>query len=262
VIGDTALVSRTDGKTAAREAEGPASAPILVVEHEAAAGAALIGERVDAGGFRSVVVGPDRGASVPGRAAGYAGVVVLGGSIGPTDDDVAPWLPATRELIRNCVATGTPLLAVCLGAELAAVALGGTVAALPAAEVGLLSVDVEAGSDPLLGGVPVRVATLQWHWLQVTEPPPGAVVLASSEGCRVQAFRVGERAWATQFHLEAVASTARTWMSDETQAVAALGLVPEQVVAEWEGAAGEVEKVWTTVIDRWLAVARDAWPVD
>ena len=237
------------------------SAPILVVEHEAAADAALIGERVEARGFRSVVVGPDRGAIVPGRAAGYAGVVVLGGSMGPTDDDVAPWLPATRELIRDCVATGTPLLAVCLGAQLTAVALGGAVAALPTPEVGLLPVDVDAGSDLLLAGLATGVPTLQWHWLEVTEPPPGAVVLASSEGCAVQAFRVGERAWATQFHLEAVASTARTWVRGEAEEVAALGLVPDQVVAEWEDAAGEVEQVWRAVIDRWLAVARDVWPV-
>ena len=247
--------------TTARSDEGKVNAPILVVEHEAAADAALIGERLDAGGFRSVVVGPDRGASVPERAAGYAGVVVLGGSMGPTDDDVAPWLPATRELIRDCVATGTPLLAVCLGAQLTAVALGGTVAPLAAPEVGLLPVDVEAGSDLLLDGLPARVPTLQWHWLEVTEPPPGAVVLASSEGCVVQAFRVGERAWATQFHLEAVASTARTWVRGESQAVASLGLVPDKVVAEWEDAAGEVEQVWTAVIDRWLTVARDPWPV-
>lgn len=246
----------------AREAEGPASAQILVVEHEAAADAALIGDRVAAQGFRSVVVGPDRGASVPERAAGYAGVVVLGGSMGPTDDDVAPWLAATRELIRDCVATATPLLAVCLGAQLTAVALGGRVAALPAPEVGLLPVDVAAGPDLLLGGLPARAPTLQWHWLHVTDPPPGAVVLASSPACLVQAFRVGERAWATQFHLEAVASTARTWARDEAEAVAALGLDPDQVVAEWENAAGEVEQVWATVIDRWLAVARDAWPVD
>lgn len=244
-----------------RGAQGSACAPILVVEHEVAADAALIGERAEALGFRSVVVGPDRGVSVPEHAAGYAGVVVLGGSMGPTDDDVAPWLPATRELIRDCVAIGTPLLAVCLGAQLTAVALGGTVAALPAPEVGLLRVDLDAGSDLLLDGLPTRVPTLQWHWLQVTEPPPGAVVLASSEGCRVQAFRVGERAWATQFHLEAVASTARTWVRDEAAAVAAVGLMPDHVVAEWESAASAVEKVWTTVIDRWLAVACDTSPV-
>jgi GMP synthase-like glutamine amidotransferase len=255
-------VSPKNAQTAGRRVGGPAVAPILVVEHETAADAALIGARVEARGFRSVVVGPDRGASVPERAEGYAGVVVLGGSMGPTDDDVAPWLPATRALIRDCVATRTPLLAVCLGAELTAVALGGTVAALTAPEVGLLSVDVDAGSDLLLHGLPTRVPTLQWHWLHVTEAPPDAVVLASSERCAIQAFRVGERAWATQFHLEAVASTARTWIRDEGEAVAALRLVPDQVVAEWENAAEDVERLWTTVIDRWLAVAREAWPGD
>ncbi len=43
------------------------------------------------------------------------------------------------------------------------------------------------------------------------EPPSGAVVLAQSPLCAVQAIRVGERAYGLQFHVEATAATVPDW---------------------------------------------------
>ena len=64
-------------------------ASILVVEHEADAGIGLIGERILAAGVALEVVGPEVGRAIPTSAAGFDGVVVLGGTPGPTDDTVA-----------------------------------------------------------------------------------------------------------------------------------------------------------------------------
>src|SRR5262249_34692935 len=52
---------------------------------------------------------------------------------------------------------------------------------------------------------------LQWHGVRVAQPPDGAVVLASSPLCRIQAMRVGARAWGLQYHVEAEASVVRDW---------------------------------------------------
>lgn len=230
------------------------TAHVLVVEHEAKAGAGLIGQRIKARSLQMTVSGPDTCRAVPRTAQGYDGVVVLGGSMGPTDDHVAPWLPDTRALIRDCVDAGTPLLAVCLGAQLAATALGGVVEPLTHPEVGTGNIQLtDHGSrDPLLSEVPTNAPALHWHWLHVAQLPPGATVLASSHATAVQAFRVGVKAWAFQFHLEAVHSTARDWASEMTDDLRAIGLDPNETAAAWEAKAPEAQRVWADVIDRWL----------
>ena len=47
---------------------------------------------------------------------------------------------------------------------------------------------------------------IQNHQDSITTLPPGAVHLATSDACRVQAFRVGAAAWGVQFHPEAAAA--------------------------------------------------------
>ena len=58
-------------------------------------------------------------------------------------------------------------------------------------------------ADPLLRGLPERFRVLLGHKEACDEVPPGAVLLATSEACPVQMFRVGENVYATQFHPEA-----------------------------------------------------------
>jgi GMP synthase-like glutamine amidotransferase len=59
--------------------------------------------------------------------------------------------------------------------------------------------------------MPRRQKALQWHSVEVVRPPAGAVVLASSPACRVQAMRVGGRAWSMQYHVEAEPDTVADW---------------------------------------------------
>ena len=54
---------------------------------------------------------------------------------------------------------------------------------------------------PLLAGVPSSVTVLHWHG-DTFDLPLGATHLAASRTYANQAFRVGERAWGFQFHLE------------------------------------------------------------
>src|SRR5690606_30143798 len=71
---------------------------VLVVQHEEDAGPGRLAPVLGAAA-RLDVRRPDRGEPLPGDLAGHVGLVVLGGSMGATDDDVAPWLPATRRLL-------------------------------------------------------------------------------------------------------------------------------------------------------------------
>ena len=59
---------------------------------------------------------------------------------------------------------------------------------------------------------------IQNHKDSITMLPPGAVHLATSEACRVQAFRVGAAAWGVQFHPEASAARLADW--DESKLLA------------------------------------------
>jgi len=56
--------------------------------------------------------------------------------------------------------------------------------------------------DPLLGALPAAFEAFTGHKEAISQLPEHAVLLASSAGCPVQAFRVGANVYATQFHPE------------------------------------------------------------
>ena len=57
-------------------------------------------------------------------------------------------------------------------------------------------------ADPLFGVLPPRFDAFVGHKEAVSRLPEGAVLLAGSATCPVQAFRLGRRVYATQFHPE------------------------------------------------------------
>src|SRR6476620_3664963 len=107
---------------------------------------------------------------------------------------------AVRELVTRQV----PFLGLCYGVGATSLALGGVVDRTYGERVGTTTVRVtEAGRDDLIfGGLPEVFAAFVGHKEAATEPPPGAVVVATSDACPVQAYRVGPCAWVTQFHPE------------------------------------------------------------
>ncbi|MFE4253019.1 type 1 glutamine amidotransferase [Streptomyces sp. NPDC056910] len=148
---------------------------------------------------------PWAGDVLPRSLDDHDALLVLGGSMGPHDDERAPWLPAVRELLRLAVARDVPTLAVCLGMELLTVACGGEVrrAALP--EVGLCELTPlqEATGDRLFGPLTHtggRLRAVQWHWEETGTLPDGAVPLVTSERCAHQSYRIGTSVWGVQFH--------------------------------------------------------------
>ena len=56
-----------------------------------------------------------------------------------------------------------------------------------------------------------RQKCLQWHSVRVAQPPDGAVVLARSDVCSIQAMRIGNHTWSMQYHVELEQSTIPDW---------------------------------------------------
>ncbi|MDJ0982641.1 MAG: type 1 glutamine amidotransferase [Kiloniellales bacterium] len=155
----------------------------------------------------------DAGQAIPDLEA-YDALWVMGGPMDVWDVDDNPWLESEKAAIREWVQVRRkPFLGVCLGHQLLADALGGRCDWLNPPEVGILEVALtEAGkADPVFAELDPVAKCLQWHSVQVVEPPEGSVTLASSEACRHQALRVGQFAYSIQYHVELEAHTIADW---------------------------------------------------
>ncbi|MFO1056984.1 MAG: type 1 glutamine amidotransferase [Dongiaceae bacterium] len=186
---------------------------VLVFQHIAIEHPGIFRDFLAADGVAWDAVELDDGEPIP-ALGGYDALWVMGGPMDVWQADRHPWLVAEQRAIREAVLERRmPFLGVCLGHQLLGAALGGRVGPMAAPEVGVLEIELtEAGrSDPLLAAMPGRVLGLQWHGAEVAEPPPGAVVLARSPLCAVQAMRVGDRAYGVQYHVELTADTVREW---------------------------------------------------
>ncbi len=145
---------------------------------------------------------------------GYDALWVMGGPMDVWDVEEHPWLISEKAAIRTWVRDlQKPFLGFCLGHQLLADALGGTCGPQVPPEIGVMGVELtEAGlADPLFSGLTAEQKCLQWHSVRVAQPPAGAIVLARSPACPVQAMRVGSNAWSMQYHVEVEPDTVAHW---------------------------------------------------
>ena len=140
----------------------------------------------------------------------YSGIIVGGSpfttSVPPEEkSDVQLRVEAElAALLDDVVARDLPFLGACYGVGTLGVHTGGVVDATYAEPVGAVPITLTAAgrADPLFGGLPPVFDAFVGHKEAISTPPPDAVVLASSPGCPVQAFRVKQNLYATQFHPE------------------------------------------------------------
>ncbi len=189
---------------------------ILVLEHDPSDPPLRLGEWLAEAGAQVHVRRLHAGDEVPDGPQGWDALISMGGDLSADDDDLTPWLPATRRLLAAAVAAGTPTLGICLGAQLLAAATGGRVERVTdGPEIGayLLAKRDVAEQDPLFAHVPITPDVMHYHHDVVSVLPPGAVLLFSSIGYPHQAFRIGSAAWGLQCHIETTAAVLRSWVA-------------------------------------------------
>lgn len=117
-------------------------------------------------------------------------VILLGG---PYESNAGPtWLEAERQWLAGSLDQGAPVFAICLGAQLLALSLGGNVRRMEHTETGWTTVNFVDGQS---------LKVLEWHE-DAIDLPPDAQLLASSEQCAQQMYRVGPTRVGLQFHPE------------------------------------------------------------
>ncbi len=140
----------------------------------------------------------------------WSGIILGGGPWTVSDPESAKSEAQRRAekeisaLLDDVVAADFPFLGACYGIGTLGIHQGGLVDRSWPEPVGPLAVRLtpEGEADPLFAGVPTAFAAYGGHKEGLARLPVGAVSLATSEACPVQAFRVGRHVYATQFHPE------------------------------------------------------------
>ena len=187
-----------------------AAKTILFIQNYATDPPHLVGEWLQELGFTFSVIKAYDGEEVPrDLSQEVAALIPLGGAMNALQDDLYPWLADEKALIRQAVEKGIPVLGICLGAQLLGTALGGKVDRLESNEIGIYEIN-QIHPDSIFkfsGGIP----TTQWHEDFVSELPEGATLIAESELCPTQIFKVAELSYGLQCHPEADASIVADW---------------------------------------------------
>ena len=228
---------------------------ILFIQNDKSDPPHLVGRWLREIGHEVKIIRAYEGEEIPSAIpSDVRAIIPLGGHMGAYDDDVAPWLPAERELLTRAVDAGVPVLGICLGSQLLAAACGGRVERMAASEIGLSSLmDLE---EDLILKAPSGAITTQWHEDHVAELPRGAVRLASSQSCRNQIYRIGGLTYGLQFHPEADASIVRIWESKPDNAFTTFG--KKIVSSEVERNESTLESIWKPFIQAWGEAIRES----
>lgn len=121
------------------------------------------------------------------------GWLITGSRFGAYEDH--DWIPPLEDFLRAAYARAIPIVGICFGHQVLAQALGGKVEKFSGGwSAGVERYDFDGFDD--------KISLIAWHQDQVTELPPEATVVGSSDFCPYAALAYGDRAWTVQPHPE------------------------------------------------------------
>jgi GMP synthase-like glutamine amidotransferase len=219
---------------------------VLAVIHSHDAGPELFAEVLVEDGHELVVWDIRTQGSPP---QDFDAVMVFGGDQNVGEEIAHPWLHEEYDALRRWVGDSTPLLGVCLGAQTLAHAFGATVgrAVEPLAGFYETTLTDAGATDPVVGVLPRRFDAFNAN-AYTFEAPAGSTPLA--EGPVLQAFRLGDRAWALQFHPEIRREHVLTWFADDSTP-----RTPEEIAAQLDEKLDEWQELGRRLCRAFLAEA-------
>ncbi len=194
----------------------------LILTHVAHEGPGRLLHALERAGVTSEVRRLEAGDAVPTSLESFHLLAVMGGPMGVNDvgSERFPFLSPELELLKQAIRSGFPALGTCLGAQLMAAAAGARVypnvtgePPRPAREVGWGAVHFvrTANEEPVLRGLDTSELVLHWHG-DTFDLPKGATLLGSSLACENQMFRLGDRQFGLQFHVEIDEDDVVAWL--------------------------------------------------
>lgn len=140
----------------------------------------------------------------------YSGILLGGGPFNSSDPIEKKSAAQQRvegelnALLDEVVARDFPFFGACYGIGTLGSHQGGSVDGTHKEPISVVEVTLtDAGrEDPILAGMPDTFPAFVGHKEAISRLPESATLLATSQACPVQMFRVGQNVYATQFHPE------------------------------------------------------------
>tara|TARA_Y100001968_G_scaffold320271_1_gene352998 strand:- start:209 stop:943 length:735 start_codon:yes stop_codon:yes gene_type:complete len=198
---------------------------LLVLQHLEREGLGLFSKIAKKRGMIVIVFRLDLGDSLPELVKGDL-ILILGGPMGIKDinNPSFPWLFDEIEFVKEALNKKLGIIGVCLGAQLLAYAAGGDVETLmagsppkPLPEVGwapiFLNSNAKTGS--LISFLEKPINVLHWHGDRILLPRR-IELIASSNRCKEQFFKIGPFAYGLQFHIEIEDKMVSKWIDEDS----------------------------------------------
>jgi len=171
-------------------------------------------------------------------------LLILGGPMSVNNEKEYPWLKEEKQIIREWVAEGRPVLGICLGAQLIASSIGAEVH--PCQEERGWS-SVISVNPRIFPDLPLRFRVFQMHGETFEIPHKAALVFRGENVCN-QGLCIGS-ALGIQFHVELTIRMIQDWIS----------CLPDQeqsfILAQSRQYLPESENICRIIADRFLSAA-------
>ena len=197
---------------------------LFVLQHLEIEGPGLFEQFAKEKDFKIKIIRLDKKDNLPQTKKGDL-ILIMGGPMGVKDigNKRYPWLKLEREFIKKELQNKRPIIGICLGAQLLASAAGGDVEilkygsppkALP--EIGWSQIFINKSNKDLKEIFEEPFHVLHWHGDRILLPNK-AVLIASSQRCKEQFFRIGDFAFGLQFHIETTEAMIDKWIKEDKE---------------------------------------------
>ena len=197
---------------------------ILVLQHLEIEGPGLFEEFAREKDLKIKIIRLDKKDNLPQTKKGDL-ILIMGGPMGVKDigSERYPWLKLEREFIKKELENKRPIIGICLGAQLLASAAGGDVEILkygsppkPLPEIGWSQIFINKSNKDFKELFEEPFHVLHWHGDRISLPDK-AVLIARSQRCKEQFFRIGDFAYGLQFHIETTGAMIDKWIKEDKE---------------------------------------------